>query len=228
MNILNFNNLIQELSIKYSLQDLEVKNIFISCIEEILKTQLIMQKDNDQIYLLMPQRDLKVKRVNLTSNLLKKVSLLFEKKLNTYSKHNFISMSKSFLLKKKIINFEILKKEDDYFIVKSIVGICKLPLSNIPNIELINYTTGSKHFGCIYSYSYKNKEVIINCKSMEVELQKVKSILINSNVIKVNRYYGVRIKIYIEKIPEKTIISNLKMLYSKERVIFVKVRNEQH
>ena len=68
MNILNFNNLIQELSIKYSLQDLEVKNIFISCIEEILKTQLIMQKDNDQIYLLMPQRDLKVKRVNLTSN----------------------------------------------------------------------------------------------------------------------------------------------------------------
>lgn len=222
MNILRFNQSIQELATKYNLQDREVTNIFVTTTEKILNSQLILTNINDQISFKKIIPNGSPKNVNLTDNLIKKVMNELGNELISANKRNNITYAKETLQKGKIIHIEILKKDEDYFLCNSIVGICHLPFSNIAPVDFDNFLVGNKYYASIYSYSYSKSEIIVNCKSNIVDLHKIRALLLGYEITKVNRYYGVRVKIYINKIPEKAIISNLKLFFPKEKVIFVK------
>ena len=58
-----------------------------------------------------------------------------------------------------------------------------------------------------------------------VEIKKASSILLDLEITRVNRFYGKRIKIYVNEIPDKVIIKNLKIIYPKEKIIFFKDKN---
>jgi hypothetical protein len=58
-----------------------------------------------------------------------------------------------------------------------------------------------------------------------VEIKKASSILLDLEITRVNRFYGKRIKIYANEIPDKVIIKNLKIIYPKEKIIFFKDKN---
>ena len=50
----------------------------------------------------------------------------------------------------------------------------------------------------------------------------------NIQITKINRYYGKRVKIYANEIPEKVFISNLKMVYPNEKIVFLKENKENY
>lgn len=230
MNILKFKESIKDLANKYSLQDRDVVNVFISTTEKILKSKLILTNVNDVISFKKISPDSSPKNVNLTDNLVKKVMNALGDELIIVGQKNNINYAKESLQKNKIIHVEILKRDETFFLCNSIFGICKLPFSNIVPIDMENFTIGNQYYASIYSYSFSNSEIVVSCKSDIVEIHKIRALLLGYEITKVNRYYGVRLKIYINKIPEKTIISNLKLFYPKEKIIFVKkkkIQNEQ-
>lgn len=226
VNTLEFNEAIKDLSLNYSVQDKEVINIFVNESEKILNSRLTLVKDSEHIHFYKTGIE-GTKKVNITPNLMKKIMNNLSSSLTLLSKHKELSRAKDHKFEKKIIEIEVLKKNDFNFTVKTVFGNANLPFDYIPHVDIDKYIIGSKHFGVVHSYSFKNQDCLINCKTPAVELQKVKTILLNSNVTRVNRYYGIRIKIYIDKIPEKTIISNLKLFYPKEKIIFVKRKKDE-
>ncbi|KLD99300.1 hypothetical protein L5F43_09905 [Aliarcobacter butzleri] len=222
MNISLFEDLIKELSLKYEMQDIDILTIFVESAEEIFNTNIQIIKKNDVVHLSKIENN---KKINLNKNTLKKISTIFEDKLINSNKKIQIENAKKMLKNKAIIFFEILKKEENFFICSFNNLIAFLPFGNIPIVDFDNFSIGSKHYGIVHSYSFNKNEIVLNCKHNLVEIKKVKSVILNINVTKVNRFYGQRIKIYTDTIPNKTLINNLKMLYAKEKVIFVKVKN---
>jgi hypothetical protein len=224
LNISIFNQAIKELSIKYTMQDIDVINHLVKSAENIFNTPLQIIYKDDDIFLIKISDG---KRINLTPNTLKKISKIFDANLQDSNKRIQINEAKKLLSNKTVILFEILKKLDTCFICsfKNLIAI--LPFKNIPDVDFEKYILGSKHYGIVHSYSFSKEEIILNCKHSLVEIKKVSSIILNLNITKVNRYYGQRVKIYANEVPVKAIINNLKMIYPKEKLIFFKDLNEK-
>ncbi|MCT7910343.1 hypothetical protein N5912_00730 [Arcobacter lacus] len=222
MNTYLFESLIKELSLKYEMQDIDILTIFIESAKEVFHTDIQIIIRNGAVQFNKIENN---KKINLNKNTLKKISIIFENKLISSNKMMQIENAKKMLKNKTIVFFEILKKEENFFICNFNNLVATLPFRNIPVIDFDKFSVGSKHYGIIHSYSFYKNEIVLNCKHNLVEIKKIKSVILNINVTKVNRFYGQRIKIYTDTIPNKTLINNLKMLYPKEKVIFVKVKN---
>lgn len=222
MNILIFEQAIKELSIKYNMQDIDVINIFIKSSEEIFNTHLHLINKNNNAYLIKLDTN---KKITLNNTTFKKISNIFEEKLKQTNKLIQINDAKKLVKNKTIVFFEILKKTDDSFICSFNNMIAILPFKNIPYIDFENFLLGTKHYAVVHSYSYKNNKILLNCKHSLVEIKKVNSVILNFNITRINRYYGKRVKIYANEIPNKTIINNLRMVYPKEKIFFFKEKN---
>ena len=222
LNILAFEEIIKELSLKYNMQDIDVLSHLVKSAEEIFGTNLNIISKNNQIYLVKLMSN---EKINLNSNNFKKISLLFEDQLKEANKSIQINNAKKLLKNKTVIFFEILKKLDDCFVCTFNSFIAMLPFKNIPQIDFDRYIQGSKHYGLVFSYSYSSGEVVLNCKHQLVEAKKVSSVIFNIDITRVNRFYGRRVKIYANAIPNQTIINNIKMVYPNEKIIFFKDKN---
>ncbi|MCT7604753.1 hypothetical protein N5U17_10975 [Aliarcobacter butzleri] len=113
MNISLFEDLIKELSLKYEMQDIDILTIFVESAEEIFNTNIQIIKKNDVVHLSKIENN---KKINLNKNTLKKISTIFEDKLINSNKKIQIENAKKMLKNKAIIFFEILKKEENFFI----------------------------------------------------------------------------------------------------------------
>jgi len=222
LNISRFEQIIKELSIKYTIQDIDVITLLVKSAEDIFKVPIQVINKENKIFLIKVSNN---KKINLTNNTLKKLSNVFEDKLKTTNKTIQITRAKKILKSKVVVLFEIVKKLDNCFICSFNGLIAILPFSNIAKVDLENFILGSKHYAVIHSYSYLKQQIILNCKHHLVEIKKVQSILLNTKITKVNRYYRQRVKIYANNIPPKVVINNLKMIYPKERIIFLKDKN---
>lgn len=222
MNTLIFEQIIKELSIKYCMQDIDIINLLIKSAESVFNTSLQLSNKEGIVFLLKVSNN---KRINLTQNTLKKISLIFENNLKDTNKIIQINSAKKLLKNRDIISFEILKKMDNYFICGFNNLISKLPFKNIPEPDMETFIIGTRHYGIIHSYSYSKDEIVLNCKHNLVEIKKASSILLDLEITRVNRFYGKRIKIYANEIPDKVIIKNLKIIYPKEKIIFFKDKN---
>jgi len=222
LNISKFELIIKELSIKHNMQDIDVITLLVRSVEDIFKCSIQIINKEEQISLIKVSNN---KKINLTNNTLKKVSNTFENNLKATDKTVQITQAKKTLKSKVVVLFEIVKKLDDCFICCFNSSIAILPFTNIAKVDIENFTLLSKHYALIHSYSYLKQQIVLNCKHYLVEMKKVNSILLDTKITKVNRYYGKRVKIYANDIPPKVLISNIKMIYPKERIIFLKNKN---
>lgn len=73
-------------------------------------------------------------------------------------------------------------------------------------------------------YSYTNSGDIVLSVSIQIQKSKKQMMLCPQifKLQKINRYYGKRVKIYANEIPEKVFISNLKNGLSKRKNSFFK------
>jgi hypothetical protein len=222
LNTLIFNETIKELSLKYNMQDIDVIDLLVASAIEIFNSPIQILIKENLVYMVKVSNN---KKISLNSNTLKRLSSLFDDKLKLTGKRVKINLAKKLLKNKTVILFEVIKKLDNEYLCTFSEIIAFLPFSNIPNVDLETYTVGSKHYGVIYSYSYKDEKVILNCKHNDVELEKIKSTIFNVKITRVNRYYGKRVKVYGLDIPNKAIINNLKMIYPNEKIIFFRDKN---
>lgn len=218
----NFNEIIKELSLKNSMQDIDIINIFVKSAEEVFNTPLSLTNTNGEIKLIKVSNN---KKITLNQNTMKKIHKVFEAKLEQTNIYIQTQRAKALLKNKTVIMFEILKNIDDFFVCSFNGLIAKLPFSHIPSVDINKYIISSKHYGIVHSYSYKKKEIILNCKHNLVETKKANSVILNFKVSRVNRYYGKRIKIYANHIPNKTIINNLRMIFPNEKIVFFMDKN---
>ena len=70
--------IIKELSIKYCMQDIDIINLLIKSAESVFKTSLQLSNKEGIVFLLKVSTN---KRINLTQNTLKKISIIFENNL---------------------------------------------------------------------------------------------------------------------------------------------------
>ena len=228
LNIAIFNEAIKELSLKYSMQDIDIINLFIETSEEIFNSKMQLYCKEDNVYLVKIENQNTHKKINLNTNTLKKISLAFEVRLKELNKLIQVQKIKKILKNKKIISFEIVKIKDDGFLCFFEEIIAFLPINNIPQPDINRYIIGSIHFGMIYSYT-NSGDIVLNCKHTDIEIKKANDVMpSNIQITKINRYYGKRVKIYANEIPEKVFISNLKMVYPNEKIVFLKENKENY
>lgn len=85
LNIAIFNEAIKELSLKYSMQDIDIINLFIETSEEIFNSKMQLYCKEDNVYLVKIENQNTHKKINLNTNTLKKISLAFEVRLKERS-----------------------------------------------------------------------------------------------------------------------------------------------
>ena len=165
LNIAIFNEAIKELSLKYSMQDIDIINLFIETSEEIFNSKMQLYCKEDNVYLVKIENQNTHKKINLNTNTLKKISLAFEVRLKELNKLIQVQKIKKLLKNKKIISFEIVKIKDDGFLCFFEEIIAFLPINNIPQPDINRYIIGSIHFGMIYSYT-NSGDIVLNCKEI--------------------------------------------------------------
>ena len=100
MNTLIFEQIIKELSIKYCMQDIDIINLLIKSAESVFKTSLQLSNKEGIVFLLKVSTN---KRINLTQNTLKKISIIFENNLKDTNKMIQINSAKKLLKNRRII-----------------------------------------------------------------------------------------------------------------------------
>ena len=73
LNIAIFNEAIKELSLKYSMQDIDIINLFIETSEEIFNSKMQLYCKEDNVYLVKIENQNTHKKINLNTNTLKKI-----------------------------------------------------------------------------------------------------------------------------------------------------------
>lgn len=216
-----------ELANKYSINSLDVKNIFISSLEKIFKNNILCTKENNQYcFYLLHEKNKKLKKVSFSERIKKDLERIFRVDLEEYYNRLKIDRVKKILKSKELVKYEILKKDNDSFVCRTKFGIAKLPFSNIAKVDFPNFNIGGMYQATIHSYK-RTGEVILNAKSNEVEMSKLQGLFRGINIYKINRYYGVRVKIYTDIIPKQIVRESIKLVYPNEKIQYILIKKER-
>lgn len=225
VNVMNI--AFDELALKYGLNRDDILDVFVLSLENIFSKSILCAVENECYVFYVSSNMRKLKKVSFSERIRKELEKRFNENIEKYCNDMKVDRVKRIIKNKEVIKFEILKIDDEKIHCKTIFGLAFLFLSTIPKSDLEEYSLlGTKHLATIYQYR-KNGLVILNVKSNEVELEKTKDTLSDVKVLRVNRYYGVRTKIYTDKIPSKHSIDLVKMLYSKEKIIIIPMEKKR-
>lgn len=214
-----------ELANKYSINSIDVKNIFINTLEKIFDCNILCTNDKGfySFYLLNQNR--KMKKISFSERIKKDLTTNLQLNIEEYCTGLKVDRVKKLIKTKELVKFEILKKDETQFVCKTMFGISYLPFSNIPKVDLQYFNIGGVYHATIHSYK-KNGEVLLNVKSSEIEISKIRGLLKGINIYKINRYYGVRIKIYVDIVPRQIIRESVKLVYPNEKIFYVLIKKE--
>ncbi len=227
VNVMNI--AFDELAIKYGINRDDILNVFVLSLENIFSKSILCSVEKECYVFYISSNMRKLKKVSFSERIRKELEHKFNENIEKYCNDMKVDRAKRILKNKEVIKFEILKidREEKIIHCKTIFGLAFLYMTSIPKPDLKDYSMlGTKHLATIHSYK-RNGLIVLDVKSNEVELEKTRDVIRDVEVLKVNRYYGVRTKIYTDKIPSKISIDLAKMLYSEEKIIIIPLEKKR-
>jgi len=225
-----FNSIFKDLSIRYELNFIEIKDIFIETLSFIFKGQVIeLEKQETTNYGFYIYKNSGYKKVSFSPRIKKQLETTLYENINKYKLNLLKAHVKQIMKKDGLINGEVVKNNVSNFLVKTKLGICKIPSRLIQKTDLNIFTIGSKFMFKLFKYSFKKgiPYFELTRKHSLIDKYYVEKALKDYEISKVNRCYGVRIKIYINCIPKKVHRENVKLFFPKEKVIYVNISKER-
>jgi hypothetical protein len=217
----DYDNLFSQIGQKYNITHYEVKDIFINTLSQVFNNKIICCV-NDHKYVF--------KKIGLKENKIISFSIRIQNTLNEnfilnleqYCKKIRFDSLKDMMKVNRIIKVKVIKKELDCILVyHSLLSNCILPHKLIPKNELQYFTIDSEHYLFLHSYNKSKNEIILSATNKYLDLYRVQKILKNSDVYKVNRYYGVRMKVYLKHHPKKIEFETLKLSFKNEKIKYI-------
>lgn len=216
-----YDNIFMIIAQKYNISHYEVKEVFINTLSQIFKNKIICCVDGNKYYF---------EKIGSKQNKVISFSLRIKNALNKHFIDNLekycvkikIEVAKNMIKNNRILKVIVVKNTTDGVLVKhNILKNCIVPYNLIPNNEIHDFNIGTEHYLFLYSYSKKTANIILSAKNSVLDLYKVQKILKNSEVYKVNRYYGVRMKVYLKKHPTKIEFETLKLIFKNEKIKYI-------
>lgn len=220
----DFDIFFEEIAVKYSLSSEDISHIFLKVLEDIFNCSL-MAMEQEGNYGYFKYKNGEFKKISFSPRIRAKLKQNFDYMLLKKSIEYKINTAKKFLKANRVFNGTVVKREGDFFVVSTIFGIAKLPINLIPKTELEKLYINSTHLVMVHSYK-NNGLVLITMKNSFIDLHIISKLLPSCKVTKVNRYYGVRIKIYVERKLSKIEFDSIKLFFS-EKIQYVITKKEE-
>lgn len=219
----DFEHFFDQIGIKYAMNVADVSRLFNQTLEKLFDSPIISLEKNNN-YGFYKYKDGDFKKISFSPRIRVKLKQNFEYALINSSINTKIDTVKKYLKMNHVFNGKIVKIDNDFFTVSTSFGMCKLPFTLIPSTEQSKMYIDSIHSMMIHSYK-KNGLVLLTMKNSNIDLHVIKKLLKQYTVTKVNRYYGVRIKLYVDRKLSKIDFDSIKLFYS-EKIQYVIVKKD--
>jgi len=225
----DFDDIFLLISGKYDISHLDVKEIFTNTLSQIFNAKVIccLNTDGDN-YVFQKVANGDQKPISFSDRIKKLLTNNFTVNLENYCKKMRIEYAKELKKNSPIIKVKVVKRKDENIIVKHpILKNCILPKHLIPVKEQDDYKKDTEHYLQIFAYSFANDTVTLSAKNNELDLYKIRKIFKSCEVYKINRYYGVRIKVYVSNAPQKLEFESLKLIFKNEKIKYIKTNKKE-
>jgi len=215
----NYDDIFMAISHKYNISHYEVKEVFINTLSQIFKSKVICYIDDNKYIFKKISNN---KTISFSPRIREDLNNHFINNLEQYNIKIKMETVKEMIKNSRIIRVQVIKNNIDSVLVKhNILKNCVLPHKLIAKNEILDFNIDTEHYLFLHSYSQKTGDIILSATNTILDLYKVQKVLKNSEVYKVNRYYGVRMKIYLKKHPSKIEFETLKLIFKNEKIRYI-------
>lgn len=219
-----FEVIFHDLSLKYDLQYLEIKDIFIDVLKEIFNYEdiLELEKEETKDYGFFIYKNSTFKKISFSPRIRTSLKNLLPKKIQQYK--NRLLKARVLGEFKNVIPGEVVKINETNVMVKTSFFVCLAPKPLLAPHEVKNLKIGQKLFFKIKKFNFKKEVpvIILTTLHQDIELHYIKNVLLPKYDIKrIKRVSQDKMKIYLDRLPRKDEVSMIKSFFNLKIVQFL-------